>query len=68
MSCHDAITTISEHVENAGIHSGDATVVLPAQRLYVQTMRQIRAATSRIATALDITGRSTSSSWPSTTG
>jgi carbamoyl-phosphate synthase large subunit len=47
---------ISEHVENAGVHSGDATVVLPAQRLYVQTMRQIRAATSKIAMALDITG------------
>jgi len=47
---------ISEHVENAGVHSGDATVVMPPQRLYVQTMRQIRAATAKIAIALNITG------------
>ncbi|MBU0927419.1 MAG: carbamoyl-phosphate synthase (glutamine-hydrolyzing) large subunit [Spirochaetes bacterium] len=47
---------ISEHVENAGVHSGDATVVLPAQRLYVQTMRRVRSAASRLAAALDITG------------
>ena len=47
---------ISEHIENAGVHSGDATVVLPPQRLYVQTMRQIRTATSKIAGSLNITG------------
>jgi carbamoyl-phosphate synthase large subunit len=47
---------ISEHVENAGVHSGDATVVLPAQRLYVQTMRRVRAIASSVARALDITG------------
>jgi carbamoyl-phosphate synthase large subunit len=47
---------ISEHVENAGVHSGDATVVMPPQKLYVQTMRQIRAATAKIAIALNITG------------
>ena len=33
---------ISEHVENAGVHSGDATLVLPAQKLYVETIRQAR--------------------------
>ena len=33
---------ISEHVENAGVHSGDATLVLPAQKLYVETIRQVR--------------------------
>ncbi|MDR1597029.1 MAG: carbamoyl-phosphate synthase (glutamine-hydrolyzing) large subunit [Treponema sp.] len=47
---------ITEHVENAGIHSGDATVVLPAQRLYLQTVRKIRKISSQIAEALDITG------------
>ena len=31
---------ISEHVENAGVHSGDATIVLPPQRTYLETMRQ----------------------------
>jgi len=33
---------ISEHVENAGVHSGDATLVLPAQKLYVETIRQVK--------------------------
>jgi carbamoyl-phosphate synthase large subunit len=47
---------ITEHVENAGVHSGDATVVLPAQRLYLQTVRKIRKISTQIAEALDITG------------
>ena len=47
---------ITEHIENAGIHSGDATVVLPAQRLYVETLRKIRQISEKIAKALDITG------------
>ena len=47
---------ITEHIENAGIHSGDATVVLPAQRLYIETIRQIRKITVKIARALEITG------------
>jgi carbamoylphosphate synthase large subunit len=47
---------ITEHVENAGVHSGDATVVLPAQRLYIETIRKIRRTAERIAAALDITG------------
>ncbi|MDR0555313.1 MAG: carbamoyl-phosphate synthase large subunit [Treponema sp.] len=47
---------ITEHVENAGVHSGDATVVLPAQRLYIETIRKIRKISGRIAAALDITG------------
>ncbi|HOJ99288.1 MAG TPA: carbamoyl-phosphate synthase (glutamine-hydrolyzing) large subunit [Termitinemataceae bacterium] len=50
---YDAIT---EHIENAGVHSGDATVVLPAQRLYIETVRKIRKITAQIARALDITG------------
>jgi len=47
---------VTEHIENAGIHSGDATVVLPAQRLYVETMRKIISISEKIANALQITG------------
>ncbi|MDR2515945.1 MAG: carbamoyl-phosphate synthase (glutamine-hydrolyzing) large subunit [Spirochaetaceae bacterium] len=47
---------ITEHVENAGVHSGDATVVFPAQRLYIETIRKIRKISGEIARALDITG------------
>lgn len=47
---------ISEHIENAGVHSGDATVVLPPQRLYIETIRKIKKITEQIAGALDITG------------
>ena len=47
---------ITEHIENAGVHSGDATVVLPAQRLYVETIRKIRRISEKIAMALNITG------------
>lgn len=47
---------ISEHVENAGVHSGDATIVLPPQRTYLETMRRIKIITKKIAEALEITG------------
>ncbi len=47
---------ISEHVENAGVHSGDATIVLPPQRTYLETMRRVKMITKQIAKALDITG------------
>ena len=47
---------ISEHVENAGVHSGDATIVLPPQRTYLETMRRIKMVTKQIAKALHITG------------
>jgi len=47
---------ISEHVENAGVHSGDATLVLPAQKLYVQTVRTVKQIASQIAGALNISG------------
>ena len=50
------IYALSEHVENAGVHSGDATVMVPPQRLYLETVRQIKEATKRIAAALHITG------------
>ncbi len=50
------VYAISEHVENAGVHSGDATLVFPAQRTYLETMRQIRKIARRIAGRLKIDG------------
>lgn len=47
---------ISEHIEYAGVHSGDATIQFPAQKLYVETVRRIKKISSRIAAALNITG------------
>jgi carbamoyl-phosphate synthase large subunit len=47
---------ITEHVENAGVHSGDATVVMPPQRLYIETVRKVRKVAADIARALRITG------------
>ncbi|NLI24364.1 MAG: carbamoyl-phosphate synthase (glutamine-hydrolyzing) large subunit [Bacteroidales bacterium] len=47
---------ISEHVEFAGVHSGDATMVFPAQKVYFETIRRIKRITREIAKALDITG------------
>jgi len=47
---------ISEHVENAGVHSGDATMVLPPQRTYLETMRRIKTIAKKIAHSLNITG------------
>ncbi|MEX2028806.1 MAG: carbamoyl-phosphate synthase (glutamine-hydrolyzing) large subunit, partial [Candidatus Curtissbacteria bacterium] len=47
---------ISEHVENAGVHSGDATLVLPPQKIYGQTERQIESIATQIARSLKITG------------
>jgi carbamoyl-phosphate synthase large subunit len=47
---------ISEHVENAGVHSGDATMVLPPQRLYLETTRRIKRIARQIAKRLNITG------------
>jgi carbamoyl-phosphate synthase large subunit len=47
---------ISEHVENAGVHSGDATMVLPPQRTYLETMRRIKKIAREIAKSLEITG------------
>ncbi|MBI2334957.1 ATP-grasp domain-containing protein, partial [Candidatus Daviesbacteria bacterium] len=50
------IYAISEHIENAGVHSGDATIVLPPQRLFLQTIRQIKDATRKILKELKISG------------
>ncbi len=47
---------IAEHIENAGVHSGDATLVLPPQRLTVETMRRIKAIAKHIARGLNISG------------
>jgi carbamoyl-phosphate synthase large subunit len=47
---------ISEHVEFAGVHSGDATLVLPPQRTYLETTRRIRKITRKIIKELDIMG------------
>ena len=47
---------ISEHVENAGVHSGDATLVLPPQRTYLETMRQIKKISEKISGSLKING------------
>ncbi|MBD3164160.1 carbamoyl-phosphate synthase (glutamine-hydrolyzing) large subunit [Candidatus Woesearchaeota archaeon] len=47
---------ISEHVENAGVHSGDATMVLPPQRLYLETSRRIKKIAKTLAKHLNITG------------
>jgi carbamoyl-phosphate synthase/aspartate carbamoyltransferase len=47
---------ISEHVENAGVHSGDATLILPPQDLSEETVRRIVEATRKIGNALNVTG------------
>ena len=47
---------ISEHVENAGVHSGDATLLLPSMKLYTETERRIRSIARAIAKELHITG------------
>lgn len=47
---------ISEHVEYAGVHSGDATMVFPAQNIYFSTIRRIKKISRRIAKELNISG------------
>ncbi len=47
---------ISEHVEFAGVHSGDATMVFPPQKLYFETVRRIKRISREIARSLNITG------------
>ncbi len=50
------IYAIAEHVENAGVHSGDATIVYPTQRVYASTEYQLRQIAKKIALELKITG------------
>ena len=47
---------ISEHIEFAGVHSGDATIQFPPQKLYVETVRRVKHITHEIAKALNISG------------
>ena len=47
---------ISEHIEYAGVHSGDATMVFPAQNIYFSTIRQIKKISRKIAKELNISG------------
>ena len=56
-SCGEVITlAVIEHVENAGVHSGDATLVFPPQRTYLETIRKIERITAQIARSLRISG------------
>ncbi len=47
---------VGEHVENAGVHSGDATIVLPPQRVNIETLSRIKVIAKQIAKALSISG------------
>merc|ERR1719240_1751013 len=47
---------VAEHVENAGVHSGDASLLLPAQKLYVETHRRVKQLGQKICRALKISG------------
>jgi carbamoyl-phosphate synthase large subunit len=47
---------ISEHIEFAGVHSGDATIQFPAQKLYIETLRRIKRISRKIARELNISG------------
>lgn len=50
------VYAISEHIEFAGVHSGDATIMFPPQKVYVETIRRIKRISRKIAKALNITG------------
>ncbi len=50
------IYAMSEHVEYAGVHSGDATMVFPPQKMYVETMRRVKKIARQVAAGLNITG------------
>ncbi|MFX1534110.1 MAG: carbamoyl-phosphate synthase (glutamine-hydrolyzing) large subunit [Promethearchaeota archaeon] len=50
------VYAISEHIENAGVHSGDATLVTPAQKLFLETMRRIKKISRQLIKALNVTG------------
>ncbi|MCX6159522.1 MAG: carbamoyl-phosphate synthase (glutamine-hydrolyzing) large subunit [Ignavibacteriae bacterium] len=47
---------ISEHIEFAGVHSGDATIVFPAQKIYIETIRRIKTIAKQISKSLNISG------------
>jgi carbamoyl-phosphate synthase large subunit len=47
---------VSEHVEFAGVHSGDATIVFPPQKLYIETLRRVKRIAKEVAKGLEISG------------
>jgi len=47
---------VAEHVENAGVHSGDASLILPAQKLFVETHRRVKMIGQKLCRALKISG------------
>ena len=47
---------VSEHVENAGVHSGDASIVFPPQKIYIETLKKLRFIAESLAKNLSITG------------
>ncbi len=49
-------SVISEHIENAGVHSGDASIALPPQKIYVETQEKIHQISKKLAEALKICG------------
>ena len=50
------VSAISEHVENAGVHSGDSTIILPSQKIYLETADKVEDTAKKIAKKLNITG------------
>ncbi|MDP1621762.1 MAG: carbamoyl-phosphate synthase (glutamine-hydrolyzing) large subunit [Bacteroidales bacterium] len=50
------VYAISEHEEFAGVHSGDATIVFPPQKIYIETVRRVKKIAAKIAASLDISG------------
>lgn len=50
------VCAFSEHVENAGVHSGDSTLVLPPQRTYLETIRRIKKIAEKLAKSLQLNG------------
>ena len=50
------VAMIAEHIENAGVHSGDATIVFPTQRVYASTEFQLRQISKKIVRVLSVTG------------
>lgn len=59
-----AAIAISEHVENAGVHSGDATLVTPPQDITAKTLERIKAIVHAVGQELQVTGPSICSSLP----
>lgn len=47
---------VSEHVENAGVHSGDASIIFPAQKIYIETLKKLRHIAESMALNLEISG------------